>query len=87
MSKKPSKDVVVEAKKTTKMKGICNMTNEEVLTWARSIYYAHVDVGPDFCMYYSKARWEQQLAELSEEQRAMLVEHIERWEAMRMRVD
>jgi hypothetical protein len=63
------------------------MTNEEVLIWARSIYYAHVDVGPDFCMYYGKARWEQQLAELSEEQRAMLVELIERWEAMRTQVD
>jgi len=63
------------------------MTNEEVLTWARNAYYAHVDVGHDFCMYYGKARWEQRLAELSEEQRAMLVEHIERWEAMRTRVD
>lgn len=63
------------------------MTNEEVLTWARSIYYAHIDVGPDFCMYYGKARWEQRLTELSEEQKAMLVGHIERWETMRTRVD
>lgn len=38
-------------------------------------------------MYYGKARWEQQLAELPEEQRVMLVEHIERWEAMRIQVD
>jgi len=63
------------------------MTNEEVLTWARSVHYAHVDVEPDFCMYYGKARWEQQLAELSEEQRATLVKHIERWETTRTRID
>ena len=62
------------------------MTNEEVLIWARSVYYAHVDVGPDFCMYYGKAGWERQLAELSEEQRTILIEHIERWEAMRARI-
>lgn len=63
------------------------MTNEEVLTWARSIHYAHVDIGPNFCMYYGKARWEQQLIELSEEQRATLAEHIERWEAIRAQID
>ncbi len=63
------------------------MTSEEVLTWARSIYYAHVDVGPNFCMYYGKTRWEQQLAELSEEQKAMLVEHIEQWETMRTQIN
>lgn len=63
------------------------MTNEEVLTRARSVYYAHVDIGSNFCMYYGKARWEQQLAELPEEQRVMLVEHIERWEAMRIQAD
>jgi len=56
------------------------MTNEEILTWAKSIYYAGVDIGPDFCMHYSKEKWEEQLPELSEEQRAMLVSQIKQWE-------
>jgi len=56
------------------------MTNEEILAWAKSIYYARVDIGPDFCMHYGKATWEQRLPELSEEQRAMLVRQIEQWE-------
>jgi hypothetical protein len=57
------------------------MTNEDILLWAKSIHYAHVDISPDFCLYYGKATWEKRVPELSEEQRTMLVEQIEKWEA------
>lgn len=56
------------------------MTNEEILSWAKSIYYAHIDIGPDFCLHYGKAAWEKQLPEFSEEQRVLLVRQIEEWE-------
>ncbi len=57
------------------------MTDEEILTWAKRIHYARVDIAPDFCMHYGKEKWEQRLLELSQEQRAMLVARIEEWEA------
>ena len=57
------------------------MTTEEILDWAKRIHYAHVDIGPDFCMHYGKTSWEKQLSELSEEQRVVLMSQIEQWES------
>jgi hypothetical protein len=57
------------------------MTDEAILAWAKSIYYARVDRGPDLCMHYGKGTWEKQLPELSEAQRAMLIGRIEEWKA------
>lgn len=57
------------------------MTNEDILIWAKSIHYAHIDKSPDFRLSYGKAAWEKGVPELSEEQRAMLVKQIEEWEA------
>ena len=36
------------------------MTDEAILAWAKSIYYARVDIGPDLCMHYGKGTWEKQ---------------------------
>lgn len=55
------------------------MTDEEILTWAKSISYAHVDIMPDFCLHYGRVTWEKRVPALSEEQRAMLVKRIEEW--------
>ena len=57
------------------------MTDEAILAWAKSIFYAHVDRGPDLCMHYGKGTWEKRLPELSEEQRTTLIERIEAWKA------
>jgi hypothetical protein len=57
------------------------MTDEAILAWAKTIYYARVDIDAHFCMHYGKEKWEGQLPELSEEQRAMLVTRIEEWKA------
>jgi len=57
------------------------MTDEDILAWAKSISSARVDIDAHFCMHYDKEKWEGQLLELSEEQRAMLVTRIEEWEA------
>jgi len=58
------------------------MTTEEILDWAKRIHYAHVDIGPNFCMHYGKTSWEKRLSALSEEQKAMLIRRIEEWEAV-----
>ena len=58
------------------------MMNEDILAWAKSIYYARLDL-EDISLGYGRQKWEQQLPELSQEQRAMLVRQIEQWEAMR----
>jgi hypothetical protein len=55
------------------------MTDEEILAWAKSFSYAHVDIKPDFCMHYGKTTWEKRVPELPEEQRAMLVKQIGEW--------
>jgi hypothetical protein len=57
------------------------MTDEEILAWAQRVYYARVDIDPDFCMHYGKEKWEERLPVLSQEQRAMLIERIEQWES------
>lgn len=61
------------------------MTNEQILAWARSISYAHLDL-EDISLGYGKQKWEQRLPELSQEQRAMLIRQIEQWEVMRTEV-
>ncbi len=63
------------------------MTDADILAWAKSIYYARVDIDAHFCMHYGKEKWERQLLELSEEQRTMLVTRIEEWEAAMAKIE
>ncbi len=58
------------------------MTDKDILAWAKSIYYARLDL-EDISLGYGKEKWEQRLSELSQEQRAMLVGTIEQWKVMR----
>lgn len=55
------------------------MTDKDILVWAKSIHYAHVAISPDFYLHYGKGTWEKRVPELSEEQRTMLMKHIEGW--------
>jgi len=60
------------------------MTNTDILAFAESIHYAHLDVGPNFAISYGKEQWEEQLLLLSDWQRDLLIKRIECW---RIRVD
>ena len=58
------------------------MTNEEILAFAQSMNYAHLDIESGCCIRYGQARWEQRLSELTAEQREKLLARIEHWQAM-----
>jgi hypothetical protein len=55
------------------------MTNEDILAFAESIHHAYLPVGPNFAMRYGRESWKQQLSELTEWQRDLLVRRIECW--------
>jgi len=55
------------------------MTNKEILAFAQSMNYAHLDIESSCCIRYGRARWEQRLSELTAEQREKLIARIEHW--------
>jgi len=52
------------------------MTNEQILSWAKHIYYARLDL-EELSLGYGREKWEQGLSQLSLGQRAILVQRIE----------
>ena len=58
------------------------MTNEEILAFAESMNYAHLDIDSSCRIRYGQARWEQRVTELTAGQREKLIARIEHWQAM-----
>ena len=58
------------------------MTNEEILAFAQSMNYAHLDIESGCCIRYGRERWEQRVPELTPEQRGKLIARIEHWQEL-----
>jgi len=57
------------------------MTNEQILQWAASINFAHINITPTCHIRYGRQQWETRLPELTAKQRMTLQGKIERCEA------
>jgi len=58
------------------------MTNEEILQFAASMNFAHLNIDSSCCIRYGRGHWEARVPMLTAEQKVALLARIEHWEAM-----